>query len=224
MANKHGKYIFENAENQYLFKLLVIGDSSVGKSALLSRFSDNIFTEAHVSTLGTDFRTKIIKHEDDNIKLQIWDTTGQERYNAITSSSYRKANGVIIVYDVTNANSFENIRKVWLDQIEQHADEGCKKMLVGNKVDLVGERSVSYEKGAKFTEEMGMPFSEASAKNDQGVADTFEKMCGEIKNDMEDGEHGNVGPKFLSRYGSTVVLNKLVESRLPIDEKKGGCC
>ena len=179
MANT-GKYIFENRETQFLFKLLVIGDSGVGKSALLQGFADNKpFTELHKATIGVDFRNKDIKHEDDNIKLQIWDTAGQEKYHDVTSSVYREAHGIIIVYDVTNSDSFENIH-YWLKGIDEHADEGCKRLLVGNKSDLDDKRKVSYERGVKLAEEMGMPFLEASAKNDEGIFKAYEMLATEI--------------------------------------------
>ncbi|CAF5125863.1 unnamed protein product, partial [Rotaria magnacalcarata] len=119
----------------YLCKLIVVGDAGVGKSSILSRFADNTFDESYLATIGVDFKISKIERNGITIKLQIWDTAGQERFRTIMSSHYRGAQGFIIVYDVTNAQSFENI-KAWLDSIDRNANENAKKLLVGNKCDL----------------------------------------------------------------------------------------
>lgn len=180
-----------NNDYKYLFKLLIIGDNGVGKSAILSRFVDDIFTECYLSTIGVDFKIKTIKHDNDIIKLQVWDSAGQERFKSITQSYYRGAHGIITVYDITNANTFENIRK-WLEQIDRHADEKCKRLLVGTKTDLKDKREVSFEHGKAFAEEMGMQFVETSAKINEGILKTFETMAIEIKKDFtnDQGWHG----------------------------------
>jgi len=206
-------------------RVLIIGDSGVGKSAFLSRFTDGIFTGNHVATIGVEYKAKTVSHGNDKVNLQIWDSAGQERYNVICISAgcYRKALGVITVYDVTNATSFENIRN-WLNQIDQHAPDDCKRMLVGNKSDLEDERQVSYEQGEEFAKEIGMQFLETSAKNDEQVSKAFEMMAGEIIKDSARDEFGNVVPKSGNfEKNVSVVLTENVETYQG-DDTAGGCC
>ena len=126
-----------NPEYDYLFKLLLIGDSGVGKSCLLLRFADDTYSESYISTIGVDFKIRTIEHDGKTIKLQIWDTAGQERFRTITSSYYRGAHGIIVVYDVTDQDSFDNVKQ-WLQEIERYASENVKKLQkVLNKMNLV---------------------------------------------------------------------------------------
>ncbi len=124
-----------NQEYDYLFKLLLIGDSGVGKSCILLRFADDTYTESFISTIGVDFKIRTIEVEGKVIKLQIWDTAGQERFRTITSSYYRGAHGIIMVYDITETESFKNVSN-WNNEIAKYASEGVRKLLVGNKCDL----------------------------------------------------------------------------------------
>ena len=128
-------------EYDYVFKLVLIGDSGVGKSCLLLRFADDTYTESHISTIGVDFKIRTIQLEGKTIKLQIWDTAGQERFRTITSSYYRGAHGIIVVYDVTEMESYNNIKQ-WLHEIDRYACEGVNRLLVGNKSDLTTKRQV----------------------------------------------------------------------------------
>jgi len=169
-----------NPEYDYLFKLLLIGDSGVGKSCLLLRFADDSYVESYISTIGVDFKIRTVEQDAKTIKLQIWDTAGQERFRTITSSYYRGAHGIIIVYDVTDQQSFENVKQ-WLNEIDRYASDSVVKLLVGNKCDLSSNRVVSFEAGKAFADEIGVPFLETSAKNATNVEDAFMTMSAEIK-------------------------------------------
>lgn len=168
-------------EYDYLFKLLLIGDSGVGKSCLLLRFADHTYTESYISTIGVDFKIRTIDLDGKTIKLQIWDTAGQERFRTITSSYYRGAHGIIIVYDVTDAESFNNVKQ-WLSEIERYACEGVSKLLVGNKCDLVNKKQVDFNTAKEFADKLNIPFLETSAKNATNVEKAFLTMAAEIKN------------------------------------------
>jgi Ras-related protein Rab-1A len=125
---------------------LLIGDSGVGKSCLLLRFADDTYTESFISTIGVDFKIRTIDLEGKTVKLQIWDTAGQERFRTITSSYYRGAHGIIVVYDITDTESFANVR-MWLKEVDRYGSEGVSKLLVGNKSDLSARRVVEYSTG-----------------------------------------------------------------------------
>ena len=155
----------------YLFKILIIGEVSVGKTCLLLRYADDSFTQNHLTTLGIDFKTKIITINNSLIKLQIWDTAGQEKFRTITKSYYKDANGIILTYDISNSDSLKNIQN-WMKLIEQNAEDGVCKILVGNKCDLEN-RVIQKEEGEKIAQDFGMKFFETSAKSDINVDEAF---------------------------------------------------
>lgn len=155
-----------------LFKLLLIGDSGVGKTCLLFRFSDDAFNTTFISTIGIDFKIKTVELGGKKIKLQIWDTAGQERFHTITTSYYRGAMGIMLVYDITNAKTFDNISK-WLRNIDEHANEDVEKMILGNKCDMDDKRQVSKERGESIAREHSIPFLETSAKTNINVEKGF---------------------------------------------------
>ncbi|KAG2598426.1 hypothetical protein PVAP13_5KG366500 [Panicum virgatum] len=165
-----------NPEYDYLFKLLLIGDSGVGKSCLLLRFADDSYLESYISTIGVDFKIRTVEQDGKTIKLQIWDTAGQERFRTITSSYYRGAHGIIVVYDVTDQESFNNVKQ-WLNEIDRYASENVNKLLVGNKCDLAESRAVSYEAGKALADEIGIPFLETSAKDACNGANAGSACC-----------------------------------------------
>ena len=155
----------------YLFKLLIIGEATVGKTCLLLRYADDSFTQNHITTIGIDFKTKFITINNSVIKLQIWDTAGQERFRTITKSYYKDANGIILTYDISNSDSLKNIQN-WMKLIEQNAEDGVCKILVGNKCDLEN-RVIQKEEGEKIAQDFGMKFFETSAKSDINVDEAF---------------------------------------------------
>jgi Ras-related protein Rab-8A len=151
--------------------------TGVGKSCLLLRFAEDSFTNSFITTIGIDFKIKKVRIRDANVKLQIWDTAGQERFRTITSAYYRGAMGILLVYDVTDENSFKNIRN-WMKNIEQHASVNVVKAVVGNKSDVGGgERVISYEQGKALANEYGISFYETSAKTGDNVEDMFTEFA-----------------------------------------------
>eukprot|EP00026_Physarum_polycephalum_P002025 Phypoly_transcript_02029.p1 GENE.Phypoly_transcript_02029~~Phypoly_transcript_02029.p1 ORF type:complete len:983 (+),score=158.19 Phypoly_transcript_02029:31-2949(+) len=163
------------APYDYLFKLLIIGDSGVGKSALLMRYVDDKFEPNYISTIGVDFKIKTIENNGKLIKLQIWDTAGQERFRTITSSYYRGAHGVLIVFDLTDETSFRNLPQ-WLDQLNQHANENVNKILIGNKSDEFSRRAVLTTDVQAFATQNNMAYIETSSKLDSNVSAAFETL------------------------------------------------
>ncbi|OII72758.1 Rab11 protein [Cryptosporidium andersoni] len=163
----------------YLYKIVLIGDSGVGKSNLLSRFTRDEFNLESKSTIGVEFATKSIMTQGKVIKAQIWDTAGQERYRAITSAYYRGAVGALLVYDISKRSSFENVER-WLKELRDHADPNIVVLLVGNKSDLKHLRAVTQEEACMFSEKEGMACMEASALNSSNVEQAFHRILSEI--------------------------------------------
>ncbi|KAH9325426.1 hypothetical protein KI387_005604, partial [Taxus chinensis] len=176
------------ADYDHLIKLLLIGDSGVGKSCLLLRFSDDSFTTSFITTIGIDFKIRTVELDGKRIKLQIWDTAGQERFRTITTAYYRGAMGIILVYDVTDESSFNNIRN-WIRNIEQHASESVNKILVGNKADMdESKRAVPTARGQALANEFGMKFFETSAKTNFNVEEVFFNIGRDIKKRLEESD------------------------------------
>jgi len=168
----------------YLFKLLLIGDSGVGKTCVLFRFSEDAFNATFISTIGIDFKIRTIELDGKKIKLQIWDTAGQERFRTITTAYYRGAMGIMLVYDITNEKSFDNIKN-WIRNIEEHASADVEKMILGNKCDMNDRRQVSKERGEQLAIEYGIKFMETSAKASINVEQAFFTLAKDIKMNME---------------------------------------
>ncbi|KZV15220.1 hypothetical protein F511_28569 [Dorcoceras hygrometricum] len=158
------------------FKILLIGDSAVGKSSLLVSFISNVVDDL-APTIGVDFKIKFLTVGGKRLKLTIWDTAGQERFRTLTSSYYRGAQGIILVYDVTRRDTFTNLSDVWAKELELYStDENCIKMLVGNKVDIGSDQVVSREEGLALAKELGCLFLECSAKTRLNVEQCFEEL------------------------------------------------
>lgn len=190
------------AQYDMQIKLLMIGDSGVGKTCLLLRYANDSFSPTFITTIGIDFKIKNVEIDGKRIKLQIWDTAGQERFRTITTSYFRGAQGILLVYDVTDRRSFESIRN-WVSQIQQHADVHVNKILVGNKCDMLDEKVVSTEEGQKLAKEFGIDFWEASAKNDINVEQSFISIARAVKNRLvADGVGGPAGKQGLQLKGA----------------------
>ncbi|KAJ2967808.1 hypothetical protein NUW58_g10359 [Xylaria curta] len=196
-----------NRNYDFLIKLLLIGDSGVGKSCCLLRFSEDSFTPSFITTIGIDFKIRTIELDGKRVKLQIWDTAGQERFRTITTAYYRGAMGILLVYDVTDQRSFESYAPIgllvlpgrrvssglaadtgfcidirtWFANVEQHATEGVNKILIGNKCDWEEKRVVSTEQGEALAKELGIPFLEVSAKSNINIDKAFYNLASDIK-------------------------------------------
>lgn len=199
----------------YLFKLLLIGDSGVGKTSVLFRFSDDAFNSTFISTIGIDFKIRTIELGDKKIKLQIWDTAGQERFRTITTAYYRGAMGILLVYDITNEKSFENI-KTWIKNIEQHASADVEKMILGNKCDMEDKRKITKEQGEQLAKEYNVKFMETSAMNRTNVEQAFIEIASDIKNKMD---QRDVSAPANDRSGGSG--SKTVTPSAKSDERKG---
>ncbi|KAI3974771.1 hypothetical protein MKX01_031185 [Papaver californicum] len=192
----------------YLFKVVIIGDSAVGKSNLLSRYSKNEFNIHTKATIGVEFQTQSMEIDGKEVKAQIWDTAGQERFRAVTSAYYRGAVGALIVYDITRRTTFDSVGR-WLDELNIHSDTTIARMLVGNKSDLGNIRDVSVEEGKSLAEAEGLFFMETSALDSTNVQTAFEMVIKEIYN--------NVSRKVLNSDAYKAELS--TKSVSLIDEK-----
>ena len=199
----------------YLFKVLLIGNSSVGKSSLLLRFVDNQWSDLFVPTIGVDFKIRTMEIDNKNVKLQIWDTAGQERFKNITASYYRGAHGIFVVYDISDTESFKNINN-WLIEIEKNANKNVYKILVGNKCDLEDKRTVSYQQGKELAETYGMQFIETSAKSNTNVDEAFRLLGKEVMKLSLNDKEKNFGNK------NKMKLDKKTEDI--VFQQKQGCC
>ncbi|KAM7513835.1 hypothetical protein LguiA_003418 [Lonicera macranthoides] len=204
------------AEFDYLFKLLVIGDSGVGKSSLLLSFTSGSFEDLS-PTIGVDFKVKYVNMGGKKLKLAIWDTAGQERFRTLTSSYYRGAQGIIMVYDVTRRETFTNLSEIWAREIDLYStNQDCVKMLVGNKVDKESERVVMRKEGVDFAREYGCLFIECSAKTRTNVQQCFEELVLKI-----------LDTASLLAEGSSIIKRNIFKERLlpqPDDTSSTSTC
>jgi len=165
----------DDDEYDYIFKVLLLGNSDVGKSSLLLRFVDSLWNDTFVPTIGVDFKVKTLEINNQRVKMQIWDTAGQERFRTVISTYFRGAHGILLLYDVTNKDSFKNLEN-WLTEIEKNSSDKVLKILLGNKCDLSDDREISKEEGQAFAIRNGMEFMETSAKMNTNVSEAFETL------------------------------------------------
>ncbi|KAI2493518.1 Rab-like small GTPase [Fragilaria crotonensis] len=225
----------DNESYDFIFKIVLLGDSGVGKSNLVFRFTKNEFNKDSKSTIGVEFATKTVQIEDNKlVKAQIWDTAGQERYRSIASSYYRGAVGALLVYDVTDRNSFNHV-PMWLKEVEENAEKDCLIMLVGNKTDLNDQRTVFVRDGRSFARKNGLAFIETSALDATGVDTAFQRILQEIYktqtkkqlknvNRATEGHSGGTGDGFQAGRGQAISLHNPPEPEHMQPQKSGGCC
>ncbi|KAG8483729.1 hypothetical protein CXB51_022571 [Gossypium anomalum] len=221
MSNLYGDY---NQRIDYVFKVVLIGDSAVGKSQLLARFARNEFSVDSKATIGVEFQTKTLVIDNKTVKSQIWDTAGQERYRAVTSAYYRGAVGAMLVYDMTKRQSFDNMAR-WLEELRGHGDQNLVIMLVGNKCDLGSLRAVPTEDAQEFAQRENLFFMETSALESTNVETAFFTVLTEIyriiskKTLTANDELDPNGNAALLKGTRIIVPNQEMQK-----DSRGGCC
>ncbi|KAJ8557464.1 hypothetical protein K7X08_003089 [Anisodus acutangulus] len=218
-----GGYGDASQKIDYVFKVVLIGDSAVGKSQILARFARNEFSLDSKATIGVEFQTRTLVIQHKSVKAQIWDTAGQERYRAVTSAYYRGAVGALLVYDITKRQTFDHIPR-WLEELRAHADKNIVIMLVGNKTDLEDQRAVPTEDAKEFAQKEGLFFLETSAMEARNVEDAFFTVLTEIfnivnkKNLTAGDDQANGNPASLT--GKKI----LVPGPAQVIPEKKACC
>mmetsp|Transcript_47710 Transcript_47710/g.55176 ORF Transcript_47710/g.55176 Transcript_47710/m.55176 type:complete len:212 (-) Transcript_47710:180-815(-) len=210
----------DSKNKEFVAKLLIIGDQRVGKSCILTRFTENFYTPHSIMTVGIDYKTKKIKVDGSEIKLQIWDTAGQEKYRSITQNFYKNAMGVIIVFDLTDEGTFDNVRN-WIRQIKNHAGENVCRLLVGNKCDIE-ENKIPKEKIAEFVKEVDIEYFETSAKSNININEAFYSIAKDIKSKYLKGAD-ELPP--IEENGMRKTLGRDDKKKNePTKDKSKGCC
>ena len=200
-------------EYDYIFKVLLVGNSVEGKSSLIVRYVDQIWNDVFVPTIGVDFKVKSLEIENKSIKLQIWDTAGQERFRNVISSYFKGAHGILLIFDITSRDSFKELEN-WLAEVEKNASTQILKILIGNKCDLEEEREISKDEGEAFAMRNGMQYIETSAKINTNVNEAFEALS-------------KIMVEYYSKKSSAINENKTIKMNKGTDitiPKKKKCC
>jgi len=224
----------KNGKNyDYMFKIILVGDSGVGKTSILSAYVGEEVSRSHISTIGIDFKMKNMTLDGHRVKVQIWDTAGQERYETITTQYYRRAHGIILAYDVTSRHSFNNVRK-WLRYVEQYAEQNVRLSIVANKIDLCDEREVSSEEAERIAEEFNVPWFETSAFTGEHIEDAFNVMAKQIYVDViqqardqqqqEQQEHDSTRMTSISLSDDRPEGSGRTQGKNHAGNKKENCC
>ena len=179
MSNEKGIERINTGDFDFKFKIMVIGESKVGKTSLIKRYTKNKFGGVYLTTVGVDFQDKIIQIEEKKIRLQIWDTAGQERFRNITKNYFNSSDGFLLIYDISDKDSFKHLN-FWNEQIKLNAPNNTKSVLVGNKCDLDNSREISIEQGENLAQKYKIKFFEASAKDGTNINEVFEYLANEI--------------------------------------------
>jgi Ras-related protein Rab-2A len=209
----------------YMLKYIIIGDSGVGKSNILLQYLQGKFNEEFQTTIGVEFGAKNLNLKDKIYRIQIWDTAGQEMFRSITRSYYKNSVCACVVYDITNRNSFDNIRS-WIEDCKKHSPKTVFLVLIGNKNDLESSRKVSYDEGEDFAKKYGMLFYETSAKTGKNINEVFMNSCSEIAKKINNGfydlNRDTCGIKVGFNNQESIVLDDNINKRQK--EKKSLCC
>eukprot|EP00118_Oscarella_pearsei_P028932 m.3296 g.3296 ORF g.3296 m.3296 type:complete len:211 (+) comp9232_c0_seq1:61-693(+) len=201
----------------YVFKILMVGDSGVGKTCLLQRFVDDFVKPSYIATIGIDYRVKTLRIDDDIVKLEIWDTAGQERFRTLTAAYFRGAMGILLVYDVTNSASFDGIPR-WIRSIQEDAPDRVKILLLGNKTDLDERKHVESDKAEKIAFEFDLPYMETSALANINVEEAFVKLARLIKQDFMKMKNGDMYESFEGYHSVNLSSDNSVK------RPSSGCC
>ena len=204
------EYSLEEEAYDERIRIMLLGDSNVGKTSILKRYCKNQFSESYISSVGIDFETKYIKVDEKTINLQIWDTAGQERYKVICKNYYNKSDGFIIVYDITNKSSFDSIVN-WVEDIKELASNDNKNIILGNKCDLESERKINKEEGDNLAKKYNCQFFEVSAQNGKNIDKSFLCLVQSILKDVNN--------SYSSRRGSQID-----KQSYSANNKKRKCC
>ena len=212
----------EDEEYSLIFKMILIGDSGVGKSNILSRYINNSFSETTRSTVGVELSAKVEEINNTKIKIQIWDTAGQERYKSITKTYYKGAKGALIVYDITNKESFKNVDK-WINDLKESGDDDVSILIVGNKCDLEASREVTTDEVKKKAELYKMAYCETSALKGENIDNAFRTLIKIVveKNEKKKNEEDKYGNKSnVISTGVTLETKIISEEKRPKNKKK----
>jgi len=216
------------AKGAYIVRLLMVGDSSCGKTSLVLRFDQNVFSTKFVTTIGVDYRDKMVKIEGAMMRLQLWDTAGQERFRSLTSNFFGRADGFVLCYDISNRPSFDHVIG-WMRDIKTRAPPDCDIVLCGNKSDLDNDRVVTTEEGSNLADQYGVQFFETSALTGNNVEKMFTALATTIKHvridELENNAGGNTaGGTSSNEQTSSKTVNLGTKSEAGAEGQKSGCC